>query len=177
MTTELVVHARIEIEGKAEGMEATVDAAAALMPIWPGASRPCGPRRRPAAEHEANFEGERRRRPACGGRAATGDGRGTVAGCGRCGGRQRTAVAPIASAGLHGRRPTSPEDAGTPRCGEFMATTLVHSPNQRGGRTRSALESELGEEPLVLALRVPLLKQLLDRLARLLPLGLVGDRV
>ena len=135
------------------------------------------PRGRPAAEHEANFEGERRRRPACGGRAATGDGRGNVAGCGRCGGRQRTAVAPIASAGLHGRRPTSPEDAGTPRCGEFMATTLVHSPNQRGGRTRSALESELGEEPLVLALRVPLLKQLLDRLARLLPLGLVGDRV
>ena len=32
MTTELVVHARIEIEGKAEGMEATIDAAAALMP-------------------------------------------------------------------------------------------------------------------------------------------------
>lgn len=33
MTTELVVHARIEIEGKAEGMEATIDAASALMPI------------------------------------------------------------------------------------------------------------------------------------------------
>ena len=33
MTTELVVHPRIEIEGKAVGMEATIDAASALMPI------------------------------------------------------------------------------------------------------------------------------------------------
>jgi hypothetical protein len=64
VTTELVVHARIEIEGKAEGMEATVDAAAALMPIWPGASRPCGPRRRPAAEHPISGTPESRTKPA-----------------------------------------------------------------------------------------------------------------
>mmetsp|Transcript_48573 Transcript_48573/g.101493 ORF Transcript_48573/g.101493 Transcript_48573/m.101493 type:complete len:91 (+) Transcript_48573:150-422(+) len=48
-------------------------------------------------------------------------------------------------------------------------------PDIRGGVAR--LESELGKEPLVLALGVPLLEELLDRLARLSPLGRVGDRI
>ncbi len=39
------------------------------------------------------------------------------------------------------------------------------------------LEAELREEPLVLALLVPLLEKLLDRLAGLGPLGRVGNRV
>jgi hypothetical protein len=40
-----------------------------------------------------------------------------------------------------------------------------------------SLESELGEEPLVLALSVMLLEELLDSLARLRPLGRVGNRI
>ncbi len=61
------------------------------------------------------------------------------------------------------------------RCRQFCEKSDRRPGYGRGGAAR--LETELGKEPLVLALGVAFLEQLLDHLACLSPLRRVGNRI